>query len=84
MTLATRNAAERGIAPTMHELDEARTRNAREPLPRARSIARRFGVTVGALLAANPDITDPTSLATGQVILIPPTGWAPNPSPSPG
>ena len=46
------------------------------------SIARRFGVTLQALLAANPDITDPAKVKAGQTILIPPPGWAPGSSPS--
>jgi LysM repeat protein len=44
------------------------------------AIARTFGVTVQAILAANPDITDPTYVKAGQTILIPPPGWAPSPS----
>lgn len=36
------------------------------------TIARRFGLTIGQLLAANPDITDPDRIAVGQVIIIPP------------
>jgi LysM repeat protein len=47
------------------------------------AIARKFGVTVQAVLAANPDITDPDFLTAGQVILIPPPGWGPGPSPTP-
>jgi hypothetical protein len=39
-------------------------------------------VTVQAILAANPEITDKTYIKAGQTILIPPPGWAPNPSPS--
>jgi hypothetical protein len=39
-------------------------------------------VTVQAILAANPDITDPTQIQAGQTILVPPPGWAPSPSPS--
>ncbi len=35
------------------------------------SIARRFGVTLGALLAANPQITDPNRISPGQQINIP-------------
>jgi hypothetical protein len=46
------------------------------------AIARKFGVTVQAILAANPDITDPSQIQAGQTILIPPPGWAPSPSPS--
>jgi LysM repeat protein len=46
------------------------------------SIARKFGVTLQALLAANPDITDPARVRDGQTILIPPPAWEPSPSPS--
>lgn len=35
------------------------------------SIARRFGVTLTALLAANPQITDPNRIASGEQITIP-------------
>jgi hypothetical protein len=35
-------------------------------------IAQRFGVTVGDILAANPQITDPDVIVPGQVITIPP------------
>jgi LysM repeat protein len=45
-------------------------------------IASRFGVTLQALLAANPDITDPRRIQNGQRIFVPPPGWAPNSSPS--
>jgi len=47
------------------------------------AITRRFGVTINAILAANPDITDPRYVIAGQTILIPPHGWAPSPSSSP-
>lgn len=46
------------------------------------SIARKFGVTVEAILAANPNITDPSRVQAGRTILIPPPGWEPSPSPS--
>jgi LysM repeat protein len=46
-------------------------------------IARKFGVTSRAILAANPGLTNPDLLTVGQVILIPPPGWAPSPSPTP-
>lgn len=36
------------------------------------SIAAKFGVTLNAFLAANPEITDPTKLQIGQVVKIPP------------
>ena len=47
------------------------------------AIAGRFGVTIQAILAANPSITDPAHIVAGQRILIPPRGWAPSPNPSP-
>jgi LysM repeat protein len=46
------------------------------------AIAGRFGVTIQAILAANPSITDPAHIVAGQHILIPPRGWTPSPSPS--
>ena len=36
------------------------------------TIAERFGLTVGQLLAANPDITDPDRIEAGDVVIIPP------------
>lgn len=39
------------------------------------SIARRFGTTVQALLAANPAIGDPNRIQVGQVLLIPRAGF---------
>jgi LysM repeat protein len=47
------------------------------------TIARKFGVTSRAILAANPGLTNPDILTVGQVILIPPLGWAPSPGPTP-
>lgn len=46
-------------------------------------IARKNGVSLSALLAANPGITDPSSIKVGQVILIPTaqTSTAPQPAP---
>jgi LysM repeat protein len=46
------------------------------------SIAHKFGVTVQAILAANPSIPDAAHLKAGQTILIPPPEWAPSPSSS--
>jgi len=46
------------------------------------AIAARFGVTIQAIMAANPSITDPAHIVAGQRILIPPRGWTPSPSPS--
>jgi LysM repeat protein len=34
-------------------------------------IARRFGVSIGDLIAANPQISDPNVLFPGQIIFIP-------------
>jgi len=45
------------------------------------SIARRFGTTVSAILAANPQVTDPNLIFVGQIITVP-TG-APGPTPPP-
>ena len=36
------------------------------------AIAQRFGLTIGQLLAANPDITDPNRIRAGQSLIIPP------------
>ena len=47
-----------------------------------RIIATRFKVTIDAILAANPNITDPSYVQAGDTILIPPPGWVPSPSPS--
>jgi LysM repeat protein len=47
-----------------------------------RIIATRFKVTIDAILAANPKITDPSYVQAGDTILIPPPGWVPSPSPS--
>ena len=38
------------------------------------TIAQRFGLTLGQLMAANPSITDPNRIRVGQVIVIPPPG----------
>jgi murein DD-endopeptidase MepM/ murein hydrolase activator NlpD len=46
-------------------------------------IARRFGITVDALLAANP-LTDPRRLQIGQQLIIPSAGTAPPPVNTPG
>jgi LysM repeat protein len=46
------------------------------------TIARSHGVTVQAILAANPDITDSRLVKAGLTILIPPPGWAPSSGPS--
>ena len=47
------------------------------------AIAGRFGVTIPAILAANPKITDPALIVAGQRILIPPRGWTPAPTAGP-
>lgn len=41
------------------------------------AIARRFNTTVSAILAANPEITDPNVIFPGQVIIIPSPGPVP-------
>jgi LysM repeat protein len=46
------------------------------------AIAHKFGVTLNAILAANPNITDARQIKAGQTILIPPPGWTPRPGPS--
>lgn len=46
-------------------------------------IASRFGLTIGQLLTANPQITDPNLLRVGQELIIPPPG-APDTSPTSG
>jgi LysM repeat protein len=38
------------------------------------SIAQRFGLTLGQLMAANPTISDPNRIRVGQVLVIPPPG----------
>ncbi len=40
------------------------------------SIAQRFGVNLDELIAANPQITDPNIIFTGQFIIIPPLSEA--------
>jgi len=47
------------------------------------TIAQRFGTTVDAILAVNPQITDPDVIFPGQRICIP-TGVPPRPRPCPG
>ena len=47
-------------------------------------IARRFGTTVSAILARNPQITNPDLIFPGQVITIPTAGQPTPPSPRPG
>ncbi len=38
------------------------------------TIAQRFGLTIGQLMAANPSISDPNRIRVGQVLVIPPPG----------
>lgn len=38
------------------------------------TIAQRFGLTLGQLMAANPSITDPNRIRVGQTLVIPPPG----------
>ncbi|MGE5482185.1 MAG: M14 family zinc carboxypeptidase [Bacteroidota bacterium] len=47
------------------------------------SIARRFGVSLDALIAANPQIPNPNRLQPGQVVRIPGAAPAPPPTPPP-
>ncbi|NMA02804.1 MAG: LysM peptidoglycan-binding domain-containing protein, partial [Clostridia bacterium] len=42
-------------------------------------IATRFGVSLSALLAANPQISDPNIIFTGQIIIIPGGEMPPRP-----
>ena len=44
------------------------------------AIAARFGVTLAALVAANPQITEPNHIFPGQVVTIPGSSPAPGPS----
>lgn len=48
------------------------------------TIATRCGVSVDAILAANPAITDPNAIQAGQPIMLPPagTGFTPTPLPA--
>lgn len=46
-------------------------------------IARKFGVTVAQILAANPQITNPNKIAIGDVIVIPTAGTSASPSTAP-
>lgn len=47
------------------------------------SIARMFGSSVSAIMAANPSITDISMLFTGQVLCVPGTAQKPMPAPCP-
>lgn len=47
------------------------------------AIARRFGVTVAAILQANPAIKNPSAIYVGQRIVIPGGGAQPQPTPPP-
>lgn len=48
------------------------------------SIARRFGISLDALIAANPQLRDPDRLSVGQVINLPGGTATPSPPPSTG
>jgi LysM domain len=48
------------------------------------AIAKYFNIQLDDLLAANPWVKDPSSIAAGQVLSIPPIGWHATPSPVPG
>ena len=45
-------------------------------------VAKKFGITLAELLAANPDIKDPNKIALGQVIVIPTPGPGSSVAPS--
>lgn len=47
------------------------------------AIARRFGVTVAAILKANPAIKNPSAIYVGQRIVVPAGGTQPQPTPPP-
>jgi LysM repeat protein len=42
-----------------------------QPGDRLSTIADRYGITTEAILAANPTITDPNLISSGQVIRLP-------------
>ncbi|MBE3583307.1 MAG: LysM peptidoglycan-binding domain-containing protein [Limnochordaceae bacterium] len=46
-------------------------------------LANRYGTTLAAIRAANPQITDPNRLQVGQRVCIPAAGAAPGPAPAP-
>lgn len=45
------------------------------------TIARRFGVSLNALIAANPQVSNPNNIVPGQVLCVPQSGPAPGPCP---
>lgn len=47
------------------------------------AVAERLGVTLEALLEANPDIVDPNRISVGQVIRVPSAGVVPSPTAAP-
>jgi LysM repeat protein len=63
-TLAPTATPEPGATPRLYRIKDGDTLG---------KIARRFDVTVGDILAANPQITDPDRIVPGQVITIPQT-----------
>lgn len=59
------------IAPTPTPVPTTRAYRVRSG-DNLHAIAQRFGLTIGQLLAANPDITDPNRITVGQTLIIPP------------
>lgn len=43
-------------------------------------IAQKYGVTISAIMAANPSLTDPSQIFVGQQLVIPAPGAAPSPT----
>lgn len=54
-----------------------------EPGDTLLALAERLGVTLEALLEANPDIVDPNRISVGQMIRIPSAGVVPSPTAAP-
>jgi len=54
-----------------------------EPGDTLLALAERLGITLEALLEANPDIDDPNLISVGQVIRIPSAGVVPSPTAAP-
>jgi LysM repeat protein len=44
------------------------------------NIAKKYGVTIAAIMAANPSLTDPSQIFVGQRLVIPPPGSEPSPT----
>jgi LysM repeat protein len=62
-----------GVEPTVYKVAPGDTLS---------GIATKFGVTVAALLAANPQIKDPNQIAVGDEITIPPKTVPVTPTPA--